>query len=211
MILQSLINKGNLPANLVTKTNFDAKLSGLNRKITQNKTKHLLVKDESNNLKTFDSSYCNGKSYSEEDGKPNYLIFQPLNKYFNVDYNNLYYVLSCTSKGLSNESIKPPTTSDNSLTPILNHYGTKTKLSFHMSCLKEEKVTFNHGKIVNIYIVYGIIKIANIDGNRNSYLTVQSALFEAVSLTKNADINKYKYSGYGLAFDRASSFLFPGR
>ena len=211
MILQSLINKGNLPANLVTKTNFDAKLSGLNRKITQNKTKHLLVKNESNNLKTFDSSYCNGKSYSEEDGKPNYLIFQPLNKYFNVDYNNLYYVLSCTSKGLSNESIKPPTTSDNSLTPILNYYGTKTKVSFDMSCLKQDKVTFNHGKIVNIYIVYGIIKIANIDGNRNSYLTVQSALFEAVSLTKNADINKYKYSGYGLAFDRTSSFLFPGR
>ena len=27
-------------ANLITKTNFDAKLSGLNRKITQNKTKH---------------------------------------------------------------------------------------------------------------------------------------------------------------------------
>ena len=39
---------------------------------------------------------------------------------------------------------------------------------------------------------------------------MQNALFGAVSLTKNADVNKYKYSGYGIAFDRTSSFSFPG-
>ena len=66
-----------------------------------------------------------------------------------------------TSKGLSNESIKPPATSDTSLTPILNYYGTKTKVSFDMSYLKQYKITFNYGKIVNIYIVYEIIRIAN--------------------------------------------------
>ena len=43
-------------ANLITKADFDAKLSSLNRKITQNKTKHLLVENELKNLKTFDSS-----------------------------------------------------------------------------------------------------------------------------------------------------------
>ena len=47
--------------NLVTKTNFDVKLSDLNRKVTQNKTKHLLVENELNKLKTFNSSYYNGK------------------------------------------------------------------------------------------------------------------------------------------------------
>ena len=73
---------------------------------------------------------------------------------------------------MSNETIKPPTTSDNGLSPILNYYGTKTKVSFDMSCLKQDKVTFNHGKIVNIYNVFEIIKIANINGNRNSNLTV---------------------------------------
>ena len=85
---------------------------------------------------------------------------------------------------MSNESIKPFTTSDSSLAPLLNYYGTKTKVSFDMSCLKQERVTFNHGKIVNIYIVHEIIKIANINGNRNNNLTVQNALFGAVSLTK---------------------------
>ena len=53
-------------ANLVKKTDFDAKLLSLNRKFTQNKTKHLLVENELNNLKTFDSSYFIGKSHFEE-------------------------------------------------------------------------------------------------------------------------------------------------
>ena len=41
------------PANLVTKTDFDDKLSSLNRKINKNKTDHLLVQNELNKLKTF--------------------------------------------------------------------------------------------------------------------------------------------------------------
>ena len=55
-------------ANLITKTDFDA---NLNRKITNNKSKHLLVENELNKLKTFDSSYFIGKSHSEEDGTRN--------------------------------------------------------------------------------------------------------------------------------------------
>ena len=70
-------------------------------------------------------------------------------EYFNHSTNILkwvliiFIVLSWTSKGFSNESIKPPITSDNSLTPVLNCYGTKTKVSFDMSCLKQDKITFN--------------------------------------------------------------------
>ena len=48
-------------ANLITKTYFDAKLSSLNRIMTANKTKHLLVENEFKKLKTFDSSYFRGK------------------------------------------------------------------------------------------------------------------------------------------------------
>ena len=80
-------------ANLITKTDFDAKLSSLNRKITKNKTDHLLVQNELKKLKKIDSSYFNGKSYfQEEDGRPNYLIFQPIYRYFNTI--NSGYVLS---------------------------------------------------------------------------------------------------------------------
>ena len=38
-------------ATLITKTDFDAKLSSRNRKITSNKSKYLLVKNEINELK----------------------------------------------------------------------------------------------------------------------------------------------------------------
>ena len=50
-------------ANLLTKTDFDAKLQSLNRKILQNKSKHLLVESELNKVKTFDLSYFNSQSY----------------------------------------------------------------------------------------------------------------------------------------------------
>ena len=49
----------------------------LNKKNIQNKTKYLLVENELNKLKTFDSSYFIGKSHFDEDGTQNYLIFQP--------------------------------------------------------------------------------------------------------------------------------------
>ena len=39
--------------------------------------------------------------------------------------------------------------------------------------------------------------------------TLETCLFGAVKLTKNADIDKYKYSGDGIGFDSKGSFLFP--
>ena len=35
-------------------------------------------------------------------------------------------------------------------------------------------------------------------------------MFGAVSFTKHADIDQYKYSGYGIGFDRHGRFSFPG-
>ena len=62
-------------ADLITKTDFDTKLSSLNRKIMSDKTKHLLVKNELKKLKTFYSiCYC-GKRYLEDRGTHNYLVF----------------------------------------------------------------------------------------------------------------------------------------
>ena len=62
-------------ANLITKTDFDAKLSRINRETTENETENLLVKNKLNKLITFDLSYFIGKSYFEEDGTQNYLVF----------------------------------------------------------------------------------------------------------------------------------------
>ena len=80
----------------------------LSEKLLKNKTDHLLVQNEFKKLKTFDSSYFIGKSHFEEDGVQNYLVFQPLNKYFKVITNaNTKYISLWQSKGLSDKSIKP--------------------------------------------------------------------------------------------------------
>ena len=68
----------------MTKTDFDAKLLSLNKRVTTNKTKHLLVENELKKLNAFDLSYFIGKSHFEEDDTQNYLVFQPLNKYFKI-------------------------------------------------------------------------------------------------------------------------------
>ena len=103
--------------------------------ITKNKSDHLLVQNELNELKTFDSSYYHGKNCFDDDGVLNYLVFQPMNKYFKVNtINATTYVSSWRSKGLSDESIKPPTKSDNSLAQALNDYGNKTRVKFTGSC-----------------------------------------------------------------------------
>ena len=78
--------------NLITKTDFDNKLSSHNRKIMENKTENLLDKNELNKLKTFDSGYLIGKSHFEEDGTQNYLVFQRINKYFKVITNAFFTV-----------------------------------------------------------------------------------------------------------------------
>ena len=56
------------------------------------------------------------------------------------------------SKGLSDEKINSIKTSNYSITPNLDYYVTKTREEFNRSCLKQDKVTFNNGKVVNIYI-----------------------------------------------------------
>ena len=103
------------------------------------------------------------------------------------------------------ESFKPPTTSDNSLTPSLDYYGDKIRIKFTRSCLKQSnKLLYTHKKIVNIYIIYEL----GASTSHSSDPTIKNCLSGAVTLTKNADIEKYKYSGYGIGFDRRSSSSF---
>ena len=92
------------------------------------------------------------------------------------------------SKGLSNESIKANSVSNNIINPVLLSYlDTKMRVKFNGNCLKQDKITYTHGKVVNIYIVYEIFSYSSGD----NYPTLESCLFGAVTLTKNADIDKY--------------------
>ena len=99
---------------------------------------------------------------------------------------------------MSYERINSITVSNYNITPKLSHYGNKIKVKFSGSCLKQDKITFNHRKTVNIYIVYEINKNYNI----RSFSTLENCLFDAIILTKNDDLDKYKYSEYSIGFDR---------
>ena len=105
---------------------------------------------------------------------------------------------------MSDERLNSNTASNYKITSKLSYYGTKIRVNFNGSCLKEDKVAHNQRKIVNIYIVYEISKKDSI----SNYPTLENCLFGAVRLTKNPDINKYKYSGYGIGSDKEGEFSF---
>ena len=117
---------------------------------------------------------------------------------------NTDYISSWKPKGLSAESIEPPTTSDNSVTSSLNYYGNKVRVTFTGNCLKQPKILFTHEKVVNIYTVYELGAFTS----HNNDATLKNCLFGAVTLTKKVDIDKYWYSGYGTGFDGRLSFHF---
>ena len=118
--------------------------------------------------------------------------------------NHIYY---WESKGLSDEKTNSIKTSDYGITPYLRYYDTnKIRIKFDGGFLKQDPGSLFHGGIVNVYIVYEISKSINI----SDYPTLENCLFGAVSLTKNADIDRYGHSGYGIGFDRHGTFSFPG-
>ena len=104
---------------------------------------------------------------------------------------------------MSDERINSIATSNYSITPELNHFGSKAKAKFRRIWLKQDKTICNYETIVNIYIFYEISKNYNI----SSYPTLENCFFGAVSLTKHVDIDQYKYSGYGIGFDRRGQFI----
>ena len=157
-----------------------------------------------NKLKTFKSSFFIDKSHFEEDGAQNYLVFQPLIRYIKLNGSTVR-TSSWKSKRLSSETFEPPSISNISVSPQFSFYGAKMRVEFTGSYLKQSKILYTHKKVVNIYIVYEL----GVSGSNNSDPTLKMCLFGAVTLTKNAGIDKYGYSGYEIGFDRKSSFSFP--
>ena len=119
-------------------------------------------------------------------GSQAYLIFQPVHRYVKI-IANTKYISEWKSKGLSDESIKPPPTSDSSLlTPLTDYYGYNIRVKFNGSILRQPKFSYTHQNVVNIYIVY---KLAG-SSSHSDDPTLKDCLFGAVTLTKNADIDK---------------------
>ena len=95
------------------------------------------------------------------------------------------------------EKISSVTASDGRVSKLI-YDNARIKVKFNGDLL------INHGPIVIIYIVYRLIPTT-----KDSSVTLQNCLFGAVKLTKNTDIDKYKYFGYGIGFDSRGKFTHP--
>ena len=116
-------------------------MSSRYKKITLNKTRHLVIENKLKKLQTFDLGYFIGKSHFDEDDTQNYLVFQPILEYFTLKSN---WITKWKSKRLSNESLEVVSTSNNTLTPSVDYYGDKARLRFTESVLQQKTVTYSH-------------------------------------------------------------------
>ena len=100
---------------------------------------------------------------------------------------------------MSNENFISLYTANKVLSPKLLWNNSRLRLRHEESCLKQEDTRpFTRNNVVNLFIVYELLYIDYI---------LKDFLFGAVKLTKNADLDKYKYSGYSIGFDLRSEFL----
>ena len=104
---------------------------------------------------------------------------------------------------MPNESLEFVSTPDNTLTPPANYYGDKVRLRLTESVLQQKAVTRSHKKVGNCYVVYQLTTFQSI----HNYRTLTNALFGAVKLTINTNIEKY--SGCGIGFQGKGIYSHP--
>ena len=120
----------------------------------------MLVETELKKLEKFYAAYFRGKNYFDGDGTQNYLVFQPMYKYFKTFVEgSTPYISSWKLKGLYNEKSSSITASNYNQAPSLVYDNARIKLGFSTYLLKQDKVTYNHGPIVKftLFIDYPLL------------------------------------------------------
>ena len=122
-------------------------------------------------------------------------------------FDSLDKISEWESKGLSDEKIKPPLTADKSLSPKLAWInGSRIRLRFTVSCLRQKYATYTSNNVVNLFIVYELNRCLQ---DLNAKFTLKDCLLGALTLTRNANPNKHSNSGYRIGFDSRSMFSIP--
>ena len=102
------------------------------------------------------------------------------------------------------ENIENITISDRNFAPNFFSHHLLPNISFDGHCLIWNKIYYPK-QVINLYISYTLTPLLR---NLNTSFTSNNCLFGSVELTKNADPDKYKYSGCDIGFDSRSDFLF---
>ena len=103
---------------------------------------------------------------------------------------------------MSEESIGNIAKSGSSFAPTFVDHHVLADINFDRHCLVKKNI-FIPKKVINLYISYTLGPQLR---NLNTDFTLCNCLFGSVNLTKNADLDKYKNSEYGIGFDSGSEF-----
>ena len=106
---------------------------------------------------------------------------------------------------MSEKNIENITKSDSNFAPTFGDHRLSPDQTFNGHCLIKNS-TFIRKKVINLYISYTLSPQLR---NLNTDFTLGNCLFGSVKLTMNSDLDKYKYSDYGVGFDSRSEFSFP--
>ena len=198
---------------LITKRDFDSKLKSVSDRVTNNKSKEILLDNELKNLKTrVDSS----EKIKLNDIQKEISFVRGFNSY--TQNSNLVYECKGSSIKPSFSGIlewKPKDIYDNSNKNVLNsvqntknvapdikNINGQLYVSFNGNYFEQDPITIPNN-VINIYCVYQLDPISS---TRNTDYTIQNALFGAMKIAKNADSSKNNFKGYGLCFDEGGTF-----
>ena len=96
----------------------------------------------------------NGAEYFVKGGQQNYLVYQPVLKYFQT-FSSTDIISVCKSKGLSEENFKAPVTLDSSFAPKLAFTDNKvTGTKFKGIYLIKDNIHFTNRNVEYFFIVY---------------------------------------------------------
>ena len=77
-------------------------------------------------------------------------------------------------------------------------------VTFSGGVFVQNQITYKYGPVVNIYIVY-----RTYPNSKTSNIVLEHCLFGVVEITKNADVDKYKYPESGIGFYSSGTFPHP--
>ena len=189
--------------NLVTKTDFNAKLKDISDRVTKNKSKDLLLDNELKKLKTFDVDYFWGRNYFEGgDGTQNILVFQVKGEYFGRASLGSTEYYPWKSKGNSDENFYYSESNEATKLTKPSHVNFGLDQYFFQDAAKGIA-----SSVVNVYICYKLLpKTINSDN------VLKNCLFGAIDAARpnnTKDLDNFIYSGWGIGFDQSGILGHP--
>ena len=133
----------------------------------------------------------------------NYLVFIPAKTYIKY-FTSTTQVESLQSNGMSGESLEYITKSDSNFKPTFPDHYLLRGMNFNGHCLIKNNISISK-KVINLYISY---TLGPQFSHSNTDFILNNCLFGSAKLSKNVDLDKYKYTDYGIGRDSRPEFSF---